>query len=210
MSKSLAAKDTTIAATPVSNFLAVTGLAQEDIAALDYSTVPVIVNDGEVFKVRGAAWNLSAGHFECIPLVGEEYQYYKCSNETHALPGVYVVNGKTRNGEDIKIVTDIWEEDGCTYQVSEYVGIRVLMTSPDEAKNALAIVTVSPTSVKRFKAFEALEIQRQRRLKPWQSVIKVKLADKPARGRGNKMFYPTEFEFVRELTQEEVDDLNGN
>lgn len=175
-----------------------TGLSQSDIAMLDYTSVASIVNDGEVLKVRNATWRLE-DHFDAIPLTAEHYQYHKCSNPAHAISGTYAIGEFTRKGEAIADIHKMWEDDGCSHTVSEYVGVRVLMMAPEEAFNAFAVVTISPTSVKRFEAFMALEIKRQRRLKEYQAVVRFGLASSAVRGAGGKMFKPWDFSFVEEV-----------
>jgi len=180
-------------------------LEEADVAALDFRSLPTIVNDGEVLKVREAPWKLDgADGFEAIPLVAEEYSYYKCSNETHAIPGFYAVGDTTRNGEAVTDLLKMWADDGCTATENKYIGVRVVITEPGEAFNALAIVTISPTAVDRFKAFISLEVKRQRQLQPFQVVMRFGQAKKAVKGRGGKMFLPWRFEFVREATADEL------
>jgi len=173
------------------------GMALEDLRELDHTALPTVINDGEMFKVRGANWGLPAvKDFNAVILDCHKYEYHRCSNQDHAIPGFYTMDGETDSkGEPIEEIHNMWADDGCTYSVSHYVGAHVLMLTPEDAFNGLAIVTISPTSVKRFQAFLQLELGRQRKLQPFQAVTKFKLGN-PVKGRGGKMFSPWEFEFV--------------
>lgn len=195
MSKEVVKKQATALTVP-STVEDIIGMPVEQVAGLDYTVLPVIVNDGEILKVRSADWPMKSS-FDAVILSMEPYEYHKCSAVEHVVPGFYTYDGKTTHkNEEVADVHKMWEDDGCSFMVSKYVGCHVLMISPEEAFNGLAIVTISPTSVKRVGAYVSLELQRQRRLQPWQAVTRFGLAPTAVRGRGGKMFHPWEVKFV--------------
>jgi len=214
MTEKAMTKKTTTAMTNVALPISVeqiAGLPAHELAEFDYTSLPVVVNDGDMFKVRGTSWPtlLGAKAFEAIILTGKKYWYFKCSNSEHAIPGVYTYDKETTSrGEPIADVVKMWQEDGCSYIEQPYLQLTVLMLTPDEARNALALVTISPRSVERCRAYIKLELARQRRLQPWQAVTEFYLED-PVTGAGGNKFRPWGFRFVREvdMNAEEFRDL---
>ena len=180
------------------------GLPAEQLSELDHSAIPNIVNDGESFKVRNASWKIMEDSFNAVVLDMAEYQFYKCSNQDHAINGFYTYDGgnTTSNGDRVEDILKVWEEDGCTYSIHDYVRFHVLMVDDGPAFNALALVSISPTSVKRAKAYLALELGRQRQLQPFQAVTTFNLGDCVV-GAGGKKFRPWELSFKEEFDIEE-------
>lgn len=180
------------------------GLPAEQLKELDHSALPNIVNDGESFKVRNGNWKITGDSFNAVILDMTEYQFYKCSNENHAINGFYTYDGgqTASNGDRVEDILKLWEQDGCSYSVHDYVRFHVLLVDEGETFNALAMVSISPTSVKRAKAYLALELGRQRRLQPFQAVTRFGMGDFVV-GKGGKKFRPWELSFVEEFDIEE-------
>jgi len=196
MSKALARKPAVTALEQIA------GMSKEDLDMLDYTVLPTIVNDGEMLKVRGQPWRLD-GSFEAIILSATQYEYHKCSRTDHPIPGFYTYDKElTSRGDPVAEIHKTWEEDGCTWTVSNYIQAKVVMFSPEDYRNNLALVTISPTSVKRFVAYLKLDLQR-RRLEPWQVITRFYLKEQAVRGKGGKMFHPWEFAAVSIIGDEE-------
>lgn len=175
------------------------GLPEEDLLALDYTALPTIVNTGEMFQVKNGSFRLDDS-FDAVILAASEYWYHKCSNPEHVIPGFYTYDKTTTSsGDQVEDIHKMWKEDGCTWVEQPYVGLRILMLAPEEAFNSLCLANISPTSVKRIKAYLTLTVARQHRLKPFQAVTRFSLAKNAVRGKGGKMFRPWEFSYVKEF-----------
>lgn len=190
---------------------ALTGMTLDEIQELDFSCIPVIVNDGDIFKVKGTFdWEVnSKDGFDAIILSAKPYQYYRCSDETNPVMGFYCHDGEhTAGGQPLTDVTDKWEADGTSFAIKDYIAVHLLLTDDGPAFNALAILTLSPTSIKRFKAYVNIVLKRQHKTLPSSVVTHFSLSE-PLKSSNNQSFRTTESSFVGYTTQSLLDKIEG-
>ena len=153
------------------------GVPLDVLDELDYTTVPVIRLDGEDFKVKNANWRINDPDkgFTCILLTARSNYLYKCSDEKHAIPFVYSQDSKTTSqGEEVEDIIAMWKEDGCSYTVKEYAEPIVKMVGEGEPYDKqFAQLSISPTSVKPFKAYINLALKAAEGKEPWQVVTRI-------------------------------------
>ena len=182
----------------------VVGLPAEVLDMMDYSVIPTIVNDGEMFKVRNSSWkpSLISDGFDAIILDQESYEYHKCSDSNHAVPGYYTRDGETdQKGEPISATQQMWADDGLTFTKHEYLQFKVFIVSPEPLFRQMALVTISPTSVKRARAYIAIDLKLSQGLEPWQAITHFGLAES-VRSRSGKSYHPWALHFVRPVEAE--------
>jgi len=187
------------------------GMDLEDIQDLDFLSVPVIVNDGDMFKVKGTFdWEInSKDGFDAIVLSVKPYAYYRCNDPKHPEKGFYTYDKETmRNGDSITSITDQWEAAGASFSIKDYLEVHLLNVEDGPGFNAIAILNISPKSVKRFKAYVNITLKRQFKTDPWSVVTHFALGEQAASGAGNK-FRPTEASLKGFITQALVDKING-
>jgi len=207
MSKAIAKQTPVVQAVEVASG----GVPADVLAELDYTTVPVVKLDGEDFKVKNANWRITDPDegFKCVFLTARTNLLYKCSDEKHAIPFVYSADGElTTSGEEVSDIIAMWKEDGCSYQVKEYAEPVVKMVGEGEPYDGqFAQLSISPTSVKPFKAFLNLTLKAVDHLEPWQAVVRVhRSAQKVGR---QYPFHKWEFEKVGVVDEDGTPQLEG-
>ncbi len=173
-------------------------VSEEALRSFDFTVLPVIKFDGDVFKVSGKDWRFDEKKgFEAVILTADTIWYYRGADD-HAIQGFYTEDReRTTKGEPIEDILDMWRRDGVKWVEKEYIQAKIMLTSPEECNKALAIVSISPTSVARFKVYVEVELKLQRGLSPRAVITRFRAADEKVRGSNGKMYSPWQFDFVK-------------